>query len=113
MLHVGYADDLPSSQTTIEALAKQYDYAVVRFVSIDHDTFMPTTYIIDAAAEARAVVIIAADLEHFGTAHKAVPPSLPGTTAHRTHPRTHRLQHPRYTRPRVSPTGRRSDRLIA
>ncbi len=77
LLHLGYPDRLPAARTTIEALAKQYDYTVVRFVRLDFDTFMPTTFIIDAAAKARAAVVIAADLDHFGTAYKAVPRACP------------------------------------
>ncbi|MGW4365468.1 hypothetical protein ACWEKT_07465 [Nocardia takedensis] len=77
LLHLGYPDQLPAARATIEALARKHDYTVVRFLRLDFDTFMPTTCIIDAAAEARAAVVIAADLDHFGTAYRAVPRACP------------------------------------
>ncbi|MGN2641153.1 hypothetical protein ACTD5D_34325 [Nocardia takedensis] len=77
LLHLGFADEILSSQTTIEALAERYEYTLVNILSIDYDTFVPTTLIVDTAAKARAAVIIAADLEHFGTAYKAVPRVCP------------------------------------
>ncbi len=77
LLHLGYPDQLLTAQTTIENLAQRYDYTIRAYAHLDIDTYMPTAYIIATAAQAKAVVILAANLDHFGTAYKAVPRACP------------------------------------
>ncbi|WP_040713549.1 hypothetical protein [Nocardia takedensis] len=77
LLHLGYPDQLLAAQTTIEDLAQRYDYTIRDYAWLDFDTFMPAAYIIATAAQAEAVVILAANLDHFGTAYKAVPRACP------------------------------------
>lgn len=93
LLHLGISERILADQTLIERLAKAHDYTLVRILTIDHETFMPTTLIIGTAARSRAVVIITPDLNHFGHGYKAIPRAcpvllptglLPGTTAYTT-----------------------------
>ncbi|WP_331761114.1 hypothetical protein OG225_43385 (plasmid) [Nocardia sp. NBC_01377] len=64
---------VPAARTIVENLAKQNGYDLVRIVTIDDATFMATTFIIHAAALARAEVIIAPGREHLGPGQNAVP----------------------------------------
>ncbi|MBH0780520.1 hypothetical protein [Nocardia bovistercoris] len=93
LIHLGMTDQMLAAQTTIKGLAKRYRYQLVRILTIDADTYMPTTLIIGTAAQARAAAIITPDPNHLGVTYKTISRAcpillptglMPATTAYTT-----------------------------
>jgi len=53
-------------------LAAAHDYHLTRLLTIDDETFMPTTLLAHTAHTIHAAAILAPSLTHFGTATKAL-----------------------------------------
>lgn len=72
VLHLGISVEILRDHSTIERLARRYGYELARIVTVDESTYMPTAFVVGAAAESRASVIITPDLVHLGPGYKAV-----------------------------------------
>ncbi|MBH0776286.1 hypothetical protein [Nocardia bovistercoris] len=72
VLHLGISVEILRDHSTIERLARKHGHELVRIVTLDDSTYMPTVFVVGAAAESRAGVIITPDLAHLGAGYKAV-----------------------------------------
>ena len=84
-----------ADRAALAELAAAHNCVLRGVVTIDTDTFMPTTLITHTAHTIRAAIILAPNLAHFGTATKAltlactlvvphhVIPRIPGWTPYR------------------------------
>lgn len=68
LVHVGLSGDATANRAIIDDLARAEALQVAEIVTIDHGTYMPITYIVSAAARAKADTVVAPDLEHSGSA---------------------------------------------
>ncbi|WP_054813078.1 hypothetical protein [Nocardia arizonensis] len=73
LVHVGLSAEILRDHSWIERAARRHGYQLARILSIDFDTYMPTTLIVSAAAQARATVIITPDVDYLGIGYRAVP----------------------------------------
>ncbi|UGT62120.1 hypothetical protein [Nocardia asteroides] len=72
LIHLGLPGNESTHCTVIDDLARAETLQLAEVVTIGHDTYMPITYIITAAARVGAEVVIAPDLAHFGTGYTAM-----------------------------------------
>jgi hypothetical protein len=59
-------------QRVITDVARKHGYTLTEFVTIAHDTFMPTTLVITTAYRKSAQAIIAPSIEHFNHRSRAL-----------------------------------------
>ncbi|MFC8042840.1 hypothetical protein [Nocardia sp. NPDC057353] len=72
MINLALSGEASAHRAIIDDLARASALRLALIVTIDHDTYMPITYIITTAARTRADTVIAPDLEHFGTGYTAM-----------------------------------------
>ena len=72
LVNLTVSESEAADRDTLLELAASHDYRITKVITIDHETFMPTTLIAHTAHTIRAAAILAPSLPHFGTATKAL-----------------------------------------
>ncbi|WP_067859868.1 hypothetical protein [Nocardia shimofusensis] len=72
VLNLTVSESEPADRATLVELAAWHGCRITDVLTIDAETYMPTTLIAYTAHTARAAVILAPSLAHFGTAVKAL-----------------------------------------
>lgn len=72
LLNLGVSESPIADQHVLAELAAQHGYRLTHVLSIDEQTYMPTTLVLHSAETVRATAILAPDLAHFGTIVKAL-----------------------------------------
>ncbi|MEV5839321.1 hypothetical protein [Nocardia sp. NPDC052112] len=65
-------ESVPAAEQLIRDLVHNRGYALAQILTINVDTYMPTTLIGHTAQRYQAVAVIAPNLHHFGLSLKAV-----------------------------------------
>ncbi|WP_040800825.1 hypothetical protein [Nocardia higoensis] len=72
VMNLAISESEAADRDTLLELAAAHDYHITELLTIDHETFMPTTLIAHTAHAIRAAAILAPSLTHFGTATRAL-----------------------------------------
>jgi len=72
VVNLGISESESIDRATLLELAAWHGCQLGQILTIDDDTFMPTTLIAHTAHTSRASAILAPSLAHFGTAVKAL-----------------------------------------
>jgi len=71
-VNLAVSESEPADRATLVELAAWHGCHITDVLTIDADTYMPTTLIAHTAHMTRASAILAPSLAHFGTAAKAL-----------------------------------------
>ncbi|WP_157978589.1 MULTISPECIES: hypothetical protein [Nocardia] len=63
---------MSTDRATVENVARACGYELVRIITIDEQTYMPITFIVDEAVKNRAAVIVTPDMCHFGVGYQVI-----------------------------------------
>lgn len=72
LLNLGVSESPTADQHVLAELAARHGYRITHVLTIDEETYMPTTLVLHTAHTIRATAILAPELAHFGTAAKAL-----------------------------------------
>jgi len=72
LVNLGISASEADDRATLAELATQHGCRLATVITVDQDTFMPTTLIAHTAHTLGAVVILAPSMDHFGSAAKAL-----------------------------------------
>jgi len=72
ILNIDISESVTADRATLVELAARHGCHITDVLTIDAETYMPTTLIVHTAHRVRAAAILAPSLAHFGIAAKAL-----------------------------------------
>ncbi|WP_280502573.1 hypothetical protein [Nocardia farcinica] len=73
MVNLGVSESPAADRHVLAELARVGGYRLVDVLTVDEQTYLPTSYIAERARSARAEVLLAPSFEHFGVSGRVLP----------------------------------------